>query len=64
LHVEAGQEVKQCDLLINFDLDYIRHHAKSDITPIILTHGNITNLDFHQCEHGTISFCYQLFEAK
>ncbi|MFM0874831.1 PTS glucose transporter subunit IIA, partial [Klebsiella pneumoniae] len=32
LHVEEGQEVKQGDLLINFDLDYIRNHAKSDIT--------------------------------
>ncbi|NGS78306.1 PTS glucose transporter subunit IIA [Staphylococcus aureus] len=30
LHVEEGQEVKQGDLLINFDLDYIRNHAKSD----------------------------------
>ncbi|HIA7013691.1 TPA: glucose-specific PTS transporter subunit IIBC, partial [Staphylococcus aureus] len=52
LHVEEGQEVKQGDLLINFDLDYIRNHAKSDITPIIVTQGNITNLDFKQGEHG------------
>lgn len=61
LHVEEGQEVKQGDLLINFDLDYIRNHAKSDITPIIVTQGNITNLDFKQGEHGNISFgisCY------
>lgn len=56
LHVEEGQEVKQGDLLINFDLDYIRNHAKSDITPIIVTQGNITNLDFKQGEHGNISF--------
>lgn len=64
LHVEEGQEVKQGDLLINFDLDYIRKHAKSDITPIIVTQGNITNLDFKQGEHGNISFGDQLFEAK
>ncbi|HBC4518432.1 TPA: PTS transporter subunit IIABC [Staphylococcus aureus] len=64
LHVEEGQEVKQGDLLINFDLDYIRNHAKSDITPIIVTQGNITNLDFKQGEHGNISFGNQLFEAK
>ncbi|WPF85725.1 glucose-specific PTS transporter subunit IIBC [Staphylococcus aureus] len=64
LHVEEGQEVKQGDLLINFDLDYIRNHAKSDITPIIVTQGNITNLDFKQGEHGNISFGGQLFEAK
>ncbi|HGZ8051921.1 TPA: glucose-specific PTS transporter subunit IIBC [Staphylococcus aureus] len=64
LHVEEGQEVKQGDLLINFDLDYIRNHAKSDITPIIVTQGNITNLDFKQGEHGNISFDDQLFEAK
>lgn len=64
LHVEEGQEVKQGDLLINFDLDYIRYHAKSDITPIIVTQGNITNLDFKQGEHGNISFGDQLFEAK
>ncbi|MBG3395597.1 PTS transporter subunit IIABC [Staphylococcus aureus] len=60
LHVEEGQEVKQGDLLINFDLDYIRNHAKSDITPIIVTQGNITNLDFKQGE----PFGDQLFEAK
>ncbi|HAR5379777.1 TPA: PTS transporter subunit EIIC [Staphylococcus aureus] len=64
LHVEEGQEVTQGDLLINFDLDYIRNHAKSDITPIIVTQGNITNLDFKQGEHGNISFGDQLFEAK
>ncbi|HDZ3295169.1 TPA: PTS transporter subunit IIABC [Staphylococcus aureus] len=64
LHVEEGQEVKQGDLLINFDLDYIRNHAKSDITPIIVTQGNITNLDFKQGGHGNISFGDQLFEAK
>ncbi|EOB9055813.1 glucose-specific PTS transporter subunit IIBC [Staphylococcus aureus] len=64
LHVEEGQEVKQGDLLINFDLDYIRNHTKSDITPIIVTQGNITNLDFKQGEHGNISFGDQLFEAK
>ncbi|MCS4907854.1 glucose-specific PTS transporter subunit IIBC [Staphylococcus aureus] len=64
LHVEEGQEVKQGDLLINFDSDYIRNHAKSDITPIIVTQGNITNLDFKQGEHGNISFGDQLFEAK
>ncbi|HDE6807768.1 TPA: PTS transporter subunit IIABC [Staphylococcus aureus] len=64
LHVEEGQEVKQGDLLINFDLDYIRNHAKNDITPIIVTQGNITNLDFKQGEHGNISFGDQLFEAK
>ncbi|MGS2912066.1 glucose-specific PTS transporter subunit IIBC [Staphylococcus aureus] len=64
LHVEEGQEVKQGDLLINFDLDYIRNHAKSDITPIIVTQRNITNLDFKQGEHGNISFGDQLFEAK
>ncbi|MBO8720250.1 PTS transporter subunit IIABC [Staphylococcus aureus] len=64
LHVEEGQEVKQGDLLINFDLDYIRNHAKSDITPIIVTQGSITNLDFKQGEHGNISFGDQLFEAK
>ncbi|HDE4074555.1 TPA: PTS transporter subunit IIABC [Staphylococcus aureus] len=64
LHVEEGQEVKQGDLLINFNLDYIRNHAKSDITPIIVTQGNITNLDFKQGEHGNISFGDQLFEAK
>ncbi|HDE7355509.1 TPA: PTS transporter subunit IIABC [Staphylococcus aureus] len=64
LHVEEGQEVKQGDLLINFDLDYIRNYAKSDITPIIVTQGNITNLDFKQGEHGNISFGDQLFEAK
>uniref|UniRef100_UPI00148D74BB PTS sugar transporter subunit IIA n=1 Tax=Acinetobacter indicus TaxID=756892 RepID=UPI00148D74BB len=64
LHVDEGQEVKQGDLLINFDLYYIRNHAYSVITPIIVTQGNITNLDFNKCEHGNISFGDQLVEAK
>ena len=64
LRVEEGQEVKQGDVLIDFDLDYIRNNATSDITPIIVTQGNITNLDFTQGESGSISFGDQLFDAK
>lgn len=38
--VNAGDKVKRGDKLIRFDLDYIREHAKSIITPIILTNGD------------------------
>ncbi len=57
-------KIKQGDLLINFDLDYIRNHAKSDITPIIVTQGNITNLDLNKVNMATFDLAIKLFEAK
>ncbi len=38
-HVAEGQRVAAGDLLIEFDLDYLARHAKSLITPVIVTNG-------------------------
>lgn len=37
LHVSTGDTFNKGDVLMEFDLDYIREHAKSAITPIIIT---------------------------
>src|SRR5699024_2669228 len=37
LHVSTGDTFNTGDVLMEFDLDYIRENAKSDITPIIIT---------------------------
>jgi phosphocarrier protein FPr/phosphocarrier protein len=39
-HVAEGQRVVAGDLLIEFDLDYLARHAKSLITPVIVTSGS------------------------
>lgn len=36
-HVTSGQTVKQGELLLTFELNYIKQHAASAITPIIFT---------------------------
>ncbi|WP_372402379.1 glucose-specific PTS transporter subunit IIBC [Bacillus spizizenii] len=36
-HVTSGQAVKQGELLLTFDLDYIKQHAASAVTPVIFT---------------------------
>jgi len=38
-HVKQGQRVAAGDMLIEFDLDYLARHAKSLITPVIVTSG-------------------------
>lgn len=37
LHVKTGDTFKKGDVLLEFDLDYIKEHAKSTITPVIIT---------------------------
>jgi len=39
VHVRDGQSIRPGDLLISFDLDLLAGHARSLITPIILTNG-------------------------
>ena len=39
-HVSGGSKVKKGDILITFDLDFIKKEAKSTITPIIITNTN------------------------
>ncbi|RLA76220.1 MAG: phosphoenolpyruvate--protein phosphotransferase [Epsilonproteobacteria bacterium] len=40
-HVQKDQEVKRGDALIDFDMDYVATHAKSLMTQIILTNGEL-----------------------
>ncbi|UXR75392.1 glucose-specific PTS transporter subunit IIBC [Staphylococcus sp. IVB6233] len=60
--VEEGQEIKTGDVLMTFDLDYIKEHAKSDITTIIVTQAEITNLDY--TTEKTVTQGDKLFETK
>ncbi|MCS4485381.1 glucose-specific PTS transporter subunit IIBC [Staphylococcus americanisciuri] len=60
--VEEGQEIKTGDVLMTFDLDYIKEHAKSDITPIIVTQADVTNLDYTTA--STVTTGDKLFETK
>ncbi|KIX89751.1 PTS system glucose-specific transporter subunit IICBA [Staphylococcus microti] len=60
--VEEGQEIKTGDVLMTFDLDYIQAHAKSDITPIIVTQADVTNLDYTTAT--TVTAGDKLFETK
>lgn len=39
-HVQAGDHIKAGDVLVTFDLDFIRQNAKSTITPIVITNGD------------------------
>ncbi|UOY91217.1 PTS glucose transporter subunit IIA [Ectobacillus sp. JY-23] len=40
-HVTTGQQVKAGDKLITFDLAFISENAKSTITPIVITNGDV-----------------------
>lgn len=39
-HAKQGDKVKAGDLLVTFDLEYIKNKAKSHITPVIVTNGD------------------------
>lgn len=43
--VEVGQKVKQGQLIAKVDLDYIREHQKSLVSPIIFTSGEHIELN-------------------
>lgn len=36
-HIATGDTFKKGDILLEFDMDYIKDNAKSDITPVIIT---------------------------
>ncbi|WP_373419554.1 PTS glucose transporter subunit IIA [Bacillus sp. EAC] len=40
-HVTEGQAVKAGDQLLTFDMNYIKENAKSIITPVIFTNGDM-----------------------
>lgn len=44
--VSAGDQVSVGDLLMEFDLDYIRKHAKDVITPIVITNSQNSDKQF------------------
>ena len=50
--VEVGQKVTQGTPLLNFDLNYVRTHAKSDATVIVFT--NLNNLKISLIKLGDI----------
>ena len=43
--VEMGQKVKKGDLLIRFDIDYVKKNAPSEATMVILTGGQMVTMD-------------------
>ncbi|MEA3419265.1 MAG: phosphoenolpyruvate--protein phosphotransferase [Campylobacterota bacterium] len=58
-HIKEGRQVKTGDALITFDMDYVATHAKSLMTQIILTNGElIESLEksqgFAQCCETTL----------
>ncbi|WP_114570035.1 PTS sugar transporter subunit IIA [Exiguobacterium flavidum] len=64
-HVQAGDKVKAGDVLVEFDLDYIRANAPSTITPIIVTNHDQFVLSDRPAE-GTavVAGDTELFKAK
>lgn len=39
VHVSQDQEVAEGELVLEFDLDYIKQHAPSTVTPIVITNS-------------------------
>ena len=42
--VQVGQKIKQGDVLVNVDIDYVKSQGKSLVTPIVFTDGRIVEL--------------------
>lgn len=42
--VQAGQKIKQGDVLVNVDIDYVKSQEKSLVTPIVFTDGRKVEL--------------------
>lgn len=61
MQVEEGQTIQTGDVLLTFDLEYIRENAKSDITPIILTQGDIKEIVAEEAQ--TLQFGDTLFKV-
>ena len=57
--LEEGQTVKKGDVIIKMDLDYIRKHATSTITPVIFTNleeGQSVNVSTGKIDKGQSDF--------
>lgn len=42
-YVKAGDRVKAGDLLLSFDLTLVQQKAKSSLTPVVITNGEVVN---------------------
>lgn len=42
-YVKAGDRVKAGDLLLSFDLALVQQKAKSSLTPVVITNGEVVN---------------------
>ncbi|KIQ95479.1 Glucose-specific phosphotransferase enzyme IIA component [Anoxybacillus thermarum] len=42
-YVKAGDRVKAGDLLLSFDLALVQQKAKSPLTPVVITNGEVVN---------------------
>lgn len=63
-HVEQGDHVVVGDPLITFDLDFIKENAKSTITPIIMTNGDMLETFEKTNETTVVAGQSTLFEAS
>jgi sugar PTS system EIIA component len=52
--VEAGDNVSLGQSLIEVDWDFIREHAKSIVTPIIITNSNDRDVQYAQTKDGVM----------
>jgi sugar PTS system EIIA component len=52
--VEAGDKVSLGQSLIEVDWDFIREHAKSIVTPIIITNSNGRDVQYFQTRDGVM----------
>ena len=43
-NIKVGDEVKQGDVLVNVDIDYVKSQGKSLVTPIVFTDGRKVEL--------------------
>ncbi len=48
--VKTGDKVSAGDVLMTFDLDYIRNNAENDITPVVVTNGQETGKQYTMTE--------------
>lgn len=53
-HVNEGDQVKQGELLISFEIDLVREKAKSTVTPIIITNTeDMAEISFNDKDNVT-----------
>ncbi|MBP1947437.1 PTS sugar transporter subunit IIA [Virgibacillus litoralis] len=50
INVSTGDKVSVGDSLMEFDLEYVRNNASSDISPIVITNGKDTGKTFSMTE--------------